>query len=113
VPDVLIVIVTDGGENSSREFNLDAVRELIKAKETEGWTFVYLGANQDAWNVGSQFGLSKAQTMTYSTSNMKGTMNTLAEATTSYRSMRSSGDVAYGSVTKNFFSPETDGEDAE
>jgi hypothetical protein len=106
VPDVLFVIVTDGGENSSKEFSLEAVRDLIQAKETEGWTFVYLGANQDAWKVGSQFGLAKGQTMTYSTNDMKGTMNTLSAATSVYRSSRMTGDVAYGSVTKEFFAPE-------
>lgn len=103
VPDVLMVIVTDGGENTSREYNLDAVKKLVQAKEAEGWTFIYLGANQDAWSVGQSFGLSKGQTMTYDTAAMNSTMGTLASATTAYRGLRTSGQVAYGSTTKNFF----------
>jgi hypothetical protein len=110
VPDVLVVIVTDGGENASTEFKLEDIKSLVQAKEADGWTFIYLGANQDAWQVGSSFGLSKGQTMTYSTANMAGTMSTLANATTTYRSLRSSGAVERGTVTKNFFAPDSDSE---
>jgi len=99
----LFVIITDGGENASTEFNLSAIRSLIKSKEDDGWTFIYLGANQNAWQVGQTFGLAQGQTMTYSTKNMSDTMSTLASATASYRSLRASGEVAYGSVTKRFF----------
>ena len=46
---VFVLIVTDGGENASRELNRDAVNSLIKEHEGEGWTFLYVGASQDAW----------------------------------------------------------------
>lgn len=99
---VLVVIITDGGENSSREYNLDQIKSMVSEKEKEGWTFVYLGANQDAWQVGASFGLAKGQTMTYDVANMAGTMMNLSAATTSYRSVRASGMNA-ASVEKNFF----------
>lgn len=105
VPDVLVVIITDGEENASTEYRLDDIRKLIAAKEQEGWTFIYLGANQDAWQVGASFGLAKGQTMTYNTDEMIETMNVLADATTSYRNLRSSGAVASGTVSRNFFDP--------
>ena len=113
VPDVLVVIVTDGGENASTEYTLDAVKSLVKAKEQEGWTFVYLGANQDAWQVGASFGLSKGQTMSYSTANMSGTMSNLATATKSFRSSRMTGAVARGTVEKNFFGDKADEDSGE
>lgn len=99
---ILVVIITDGDENSSREYTLDSIKTLVSEKEKEGWTFVYLGANQDAWQVGARFGLSKGQTMTYDVANMAGTMATLNAATTSYRSVRVGGMNA-ASVEKNFF----------
>ncbi len=89
--DNLVIIITDGGENSSKEYTKDSIHSLITSKQSEGWTFVYLGANQDAWQVGQAFGLSKGQTMTYSTTDMQGTMSNLSMATSTYRSMRSSG----------------------
>lgn len=102
---VLVVIITDGGENASREYKLDAIRQLISDRQAKGWTFVYLGANQDAWQVGSTFGLSKGQTMSYSTADMSGTMATLSSATSSYRSMRSTdfADSRAGQVETEFF----------
>lgn len=42
---VLFVIQTDGGENSSREFTLAQVQELVKSKSEKGWQFIFLGAN--------------------------------------------------------------------
>lgn len=86
---VLVVIITDGLENSSKEYNSETIKKMIAEKQEKGWTFVYLGANQDAWAVGSSMGLSKGQTMTYSTANMVDTMNTVAAATSFYRSSRS------------------------
>ena len=88
VPNILVVIFTDGEENSSREYNLDSIRTMIKDREEQGWTFVYMGANQDAWQVGASFGLAKGQTMTYSMDALDSSVRTLAESTISYRSAR-------------------------
>jgi len=55
---VLAVIVTDGLENSSREVDPQTLARSIAERERDGWTFIYLGANQDAWAVGEQTGFS-------------------------------------------------------
>lgn len=55
----LFVVMTDGGENASQEFTEKNMAKMKSDKEDEGnWTFVYLGANQDAWAVASKFGYS-------------------------------------------------------
>lgn len=63
---VIVVVQTDGEENSSREWTNDQVKSLIKQQE-EGyaWTFLYLGANQDAISVGGRMGFNPGQSMTY------------------------------------------------
>jgi len=106
---VLVVIMTDGEENCSREYNAASVKKLVEERQAKGWTFVYLGANQDAWKVGSTFGLSKGQTMSYSTADMSGTMANLSMATTAYRSARSVGaaDSKSGLTDHNFFGEES------
>ena len=58
-PKVLILIMTDGEENSSKEYTKEKIVEMIKEKEKDKWTFVYLGANQDSWSNAQQIGLSK------------------------------------------------------
>jgi hypothetical protein len=107
VPNVLIVIITDGEENASQEYNgpegLARIKNMIKAKEALGWTVVYLGANQDAWAVGQTFGLAKGQTMSYNTAEMSSTMESLGNQTALYRSTRVMGGSAQASVAKDFF----------
>jgi hypothetical protein len=55
---VLAVIVTDGLENASREVDPLTLATSIAQHERDGWTFIYMGANQDAWAVGRQTGFS-------------------------------------------------------
>jgi len=64
-PVVLFVIMTDGEENSSRDYNREHIFARIQQKEDEGWTFVYLGANQDAWEVGASIGVQASRAMTF------------------------------------------------
>lgn len=61
---VVCVIVTDGCENSSKEFKTkDSIKKLVDAQKN--WEFVYLGANQDAMLEGASYGFSQQSTMTY------------------------------------------------
>ncbi len=55
---VLVVVQTDGQENSSQEFTGATIAALIKEREATGrWTFIYLGAGADAWGQGEQLGM--------------------------------------------------------
>ena len=67
--DVVFVIVTDGMENASREFDKKTVFEMIKEKETKGWNFIFLGANQDAIKAGGELGIKAGNSMTYNANN--------------------------------------------
>lgn len=62
---VLCVIITDGEENASREFDRDAIFKMIHEREQRGWTFTYLGADQDAWGIGMTIGLQMGNTLSY------------------------------------------------
>ncbi len=55
---VMFVIITDGEENSSREFSADRVRKMIEAEKKYGWEFVFLGANIDAVETAAHFGIA-------------------------------------------------------
>ena len=67
----LCVIITDGLENASNSWDNKKVGELIRKLEDEhGWTFVYLGANQDSFATASQFGFRDAHnTLNWEASN--------------------------------------------
>ncbi len=88
---VLVCIVTDGYENASKEYKLDHIKKLIKECENNDWNFIYLAANQDAFAVGSSFGVSVGNTYNY-TADVAGVAdmsNVLFCAATSYRGMSS------------------------
>lgn len=54
--DVLIVVLTDGQENASREHTLETINTLIKEREEMwGWNFLYLGTSPEAWANESAF----------------------------------------------------------
>lgn len=63
---VMIVIITDGMENSSSEFSFEKLRAMIQhEKEKHGWEFVFLGANIDAVSAASDIGISKDRAANY------------------------------------------------
>lgn len=57
---VLVTIITDGEENSSVEFSGNAVKSLVSRQREKGWTFAYIGANQDAVEVARNLNISNA-----------------------------------------------------
>lgn len=62
---VVVCIITDGEENSSREYTTERVKEMTAHAEKNGWKFVYLGANQDAFAVSRSLGMMNAMAMNY------------------------------------------------
>lgn len=66
---VIVVVVTDGMENSSVEWTVDAVKKAIKRQQDEySWEFIFLGANMDAVAVGQRMGFRSDRTITYAPS---------------------------------------------
>lgn len=63
---VIFMIITDGGENASREFGRDAIRQMIERQQGQySWQFVYLGANQNAFAEAGNIGIKTANTMNF------------------------------------------------
>ena len=91
---VLVVVVTDGFENASREYNRERIKTLIKECENDDWNFIYLAANQNAFDVGQSFGISYANTHTYTANSVgvAGMSMTMNNASTLYRTMSSTSD---------------------
>jgi hypothetical protein len=61
---VLFVIMTDGHENSSREYTRERIFQLIKERQQSAeYEFIYLGANQDSYGAGRGMGLREGHMM--------------------------------------------------
>lgn len=56
---VIFVIVTDGHENASREFNNEKIKEMIERQKNEyGWQFIFLGADATSFDGAVNMGIS-------------------------------------------------------
>lgn len=63
---VMVVIITDGEENSSREYSAEKVKEQIERQKTKyGWEFIFLGANIDAAETAGRFGIAPDRAIDY------------------------------------------------
>lgn len=61
---VLFIIITDGLENASREYNKQQIQELIKSQKS--WEFIYIGANIDSYSEGMNIGIKRNNIANYS-----------------------------------------------
>lgn len=64
---VIIMMMTDGKENASREYNKAAVKSLIeKTANDYGWNYIFMGANIDAVTEAGSIGIKKKFASNYS-----------------------------------------------
>lgn len=96
-PKVLIVVMTDGGDNASRAYTETQISSKLKIKNTDGWTFVYLGIDQNALDIGSRLGFRAENIKSFARSDLTQSMAQLSRATTAFRA---------ASTTQPFFNQE-------
>ncbi len=91
---VLFVIITDGEENSSREYTAKNVKALVEQKKTEdSWEFIFMGANIDAVETAQSFGIAKDRAVDY-LADSDGTELNYAVVNKVVHSLRSFGSIA-------------------
>jgi Mg-chelatase subunit ChlD len=59
---IQFVTITDGQENSSREYTLATLGKLVERRKQDGWEFVFVGANQDAFAEAGRLGIDAGST---------------------------------------------------
>lgn len=88
---VILVVVTDGMENASREFNRAQIQAMIQEKsEKDGWQFVFLSADLAAMGDARSVGISPESSLLFEKSG-KGSAEawgSVSASTSDYRSAR-------------------------
>jgi hypothetical protein len=89
---VICLIMTDGMENSSKEWSLDGVKTLVEQqREQWRWEFIFMGANMDAVDVAASMGISRGGALTYNAADSGAVMDSYAVASAGMSSMRAGG----------------------
>lgn len=90
---IIVVITTDGQENSSKEFTTEVIKALVESKIKEGWEFLFLGANIDSFSVSSGLGISSVNTTNYS-ANQVGTRSVYSTLSNTISDYVQTGEIA-------------------
>ena len=103
---VVFVIVTDGQENSSREFTRDQIRKMVEHQQSAyKWQFTFLAANQDAFAAGGSMGIAQDGIAAYSMGKVRGSWDAAAKKMSRMR--KAAGE---GAAVDNKFTDEERGE---
>jgi len=97
---VVVVIVTDGGENSSKEYTGDQVAEKVTTqRDTYNWQFTFLGAGEEAFAGGAAIGIDLSSSGLYDTAKTQIMYRCVSENISNMRSAALSGSAVYSSFT--------------
>lgn len=98
---VLFVVMTDGLENSSREFTKTQVKEMIEHQESKySWHFMFLGADQDAFAEGAAMGLSPDAIADFDSSQVFHALKISSSAVMRMRKQRREGETVQNMFTE-------------
>lgn len=84
--DVVCVTLTDGAENASSRYTSSSIRKLVKtAEEEHNWKFIFLGANQDAFETGAMVGIHQCAEFECTEGDLEGMVQTSSQAIGRFR----------------------------
>ena len=91
---VMVVIVTDGLENASREYTSKDVKSRIEhQRDKYNWDFNFIGANIDVEEAAQDIGISTMDAMTYTASDI-GTKSVYTSLSNSISELRTTGSYS-------------------
>lgn len=77
----ILVILTDGEENASKEFDTATIKKRIEAAQERGWQIVYLSADVNAFQHAAMYGVKRDNTVQVAASG-EGMRSAMRSATT-------------------------------
>lgn len=96
----VVVIITDGEENTSREYDIKKIKSIVKElTSTNKWTFTFVGANIDSISTASSYGIDTKNVMSFSSDDLSNSKV--------YISMSKSFKTRAASISTNDYAPDT------
>lgn len=105
---IVVLVMTDGAENKSKEYvgtaGLKTLTDMVTHQRTKyNWEFVFMGANIDAFATASNYGFAKNATINYFSDSV-GSTNAFKSLSRGMAATRTA--AAYGSSVGSFFENE-------
>jgi uncharacterized protein YegL len=98
---VVFVVITDGQENSSQRFSKTRIKEMIDHQSVKyNWKFVYLGANQNAFDEAGGIGITTANAANYAPAMMRVAFAATAANVAGYRRSGDAARLAYSEAQR-------------
>jgi hypothetical protein len=98
---VVVCIITDGGENCSTEFNQEQIKNMVAHAEEAGWKFVFLAANQDAFESAQGIGSQGLYSQNFQAS-AAGTLEAYASTSATLKAFRKGEAITSTSYAADF-----------
>ncbi len=96
----VLYLITDGEENSSREYTTKKVKAQIERQKVKyGWEFIFLGANIDAVQTAVRFGITSDRAIDY-LADSKGTELNFQVMASTVATFREAGIIDEASLNK-------------
>jgi ADP-heptose:LPS heptosyltransferase len=90
---VIVLIITDGQENSSKEYTHEKIKEMIERQQkVYSWQFLFFGANIDSFYVAKTIGINANHSVNFSATD-EGFVSTYNAMTIATRHYRNTGEV--------------------
>jgi uncharacterized protein YegL len=97
---VIFVVMTDGQENSSKEFTKAQLKKMIEKQQNEfNWHFTFLGANQDAFAEAGGMGIHTDGVANYAMDKVAVAYRSTGSKVARMRAQRSSGETVKNDFT--------------
>lgn len=92
--DVIMLILTDGQENASQFFTFRQIaQEIERLKATEKWTFSFMGADIDAWDLASRLNIEQNEVISFRKQSLKEEMNKVKSHFSVYMEEKNMGEM--------------------
>jgi hypothetical protein len=88
---VIVMVMTDGQENASTEYTKEGIASLVSMAEANGWKFIWMMSNQDAFTTAKSLGSAAARSMTHAATG-QGTYDSYAYASHETQNLRAGKD---------------------
>jgi hypothetical protein len=87
MPFIVVLVMTDGEENASKAYNREKIFDMVNDRKKKGWSFVFLGADMDAWAQASQVAFAANNVQRYAGTQTRAAYQNVSNSLRAHRTL--------------------------